>query len=153
MSLPSFIEQGRGGTAVLLLHGIGGGKSIWGEQGSGALAALAAAGYRALALDFPGYGESLTIGEPSLDSMVGAVLSLIDHAQAQRAVLVGHSMGGMVAQELLKRAPQAVQGLVLTCTSPAFGKSDGAWQAWPTCWCPGSWRRMPARAHLRAHEP
>ena len=116
MSLPSFIEQGRGGTAVLLLHGIGGGKSIWGEQGSGALAALAAAGYRTLALDFPGYGESLALGEPSLDSMVDAVLSLIDHAQAQRTVLVGHSMGGMVAQELLKRAPQAVQGLVLTCT-------------------------------------
>ena len=129
MSLPSFIEQGRGGTAVLLLHGIGGGKSIWGEQGSGALAALAAAGYRTLALDFPGYGESLALGEPSLDSMVGAVLALVEHAGAQRTVLVGHSMGGMVAQELLKRAPQAVQGLVLTCTSPAFGKSDGAWQA------------------------
>jgi pimeloyl-ACP methyl ester carboxylesterase len=38
-------------------------------------------------------------------------------------------MGGMVAQELAARTPQAVQGLVLACTSASFGKADGAWQA------------------------
>jgi pimeloyl-ACP methyl ester carboxylesterase len=44
------------------------------------------------------------------------------------AVLVGHSMGGMVAQEVAARAPQAVAGLVLASTSPAFGKPGGDWQ-------------------------
>ncbi len=137
MNLPAFIELGQSQsdsesqsqTAVVFLHGIGGGKSIWGEDGSGAVRALAAGGYRAVAMDFPGYGESLDLGPPSMASMVQAVLSLIAHLQAKRCVLVGHSMGGMVAQELVAQRPVAVQGLVLACTSPAFGKSDGAWQA------------------------
>jgi pimeloyl-ACP methyl ester carboxylesterase len=37
-------------------------------------------------------------------------------------------MGGMVALELAALDPAAVKGLVLACTSPAFGKADGDWQ-------------------------
>ncbi len=131
MSLPAFFEQGRGDTTVLLLHGVGGGRAIWADDASGTATALAGAGYRALAVDFPGYGDSG--GEPTLDAMAQAVLDLITHvhgpASAQRVVLLGHSMGGMVAQEVAQRAPQRVQGLVLACTSAAFGKPGGAWQA------------------------
>ena len=42
--------------------------------------------------------------------------------------LVGHSMGGMVAQEVVARRPDLVNRLVLCGTSPAFGKPDGDWQ-------------------------
>ena len=127
MSLPAFLEQGTGATAVLLLHGVGGGRAIWADAASGTAAAIAAAGYRALALDFPGYGDSA--GQPTLAAMVQAVQDLIAHAGADRTVLLGHSMGGMVAQELMHHAPQAAQGLVLACTSAAFGKPGGEWQA------------------------
>jgi pimeloyl-ACP methyl ester carboxylesterase len=110
---------------------VGGGRAIWAEQASGTARALAEAGFRALALDFPGYGSSP--GEPTLGAMVQAVLDLSAHLRAQagveRVVLLGHSMGGMVAQEVLQRAPQVAQGLILACTSAAFGKADGAWQA------------------------
>jgi 3-oxoadipate enol-lactonase len=125
--LPAFVEAGQGATAVLMLHGVGGGLAIWGDEASGTLAALAAAGYRAVAADFPGYGAST--GAPTLDAMVASVRALVAHLQAPRTVLLGHSMGGMVAQELLHRVPDAAQGLVLACTSAAFGKPDGAWQA------------------------
>jgi 3-oxoadipate enol-lactonase len=127
--LPAFDEVGTGDVAVLLLHGIGGGRSIWNDATSGTARVLAAAGYRALAVDFPGYGDSLALGKPSLDSMVGAVAALIEHAAALRTVLVGHSMGGMVAQELLARGAAKVDALVLACTSASFGKADGLWQA------------------------
>ena len=127
MTLPAFSEAGQGGTAVLLLHGIGGGRSIWLDGGSGTANALAQAGYRALAIDLPGYGDSA--GTPEMDSMVQAVLDVADHIGAARTVLLGHSMGGLVAQEVAARHPQRLQGLILTCTSASFGKADGAWQA------------------------
>ena len=127
MSLPAFTAVGHGSTAVLLLHGIGGGRAIWSDAGSGTTAALANTGYQAVAIDFPGYGESA--GAPDLDSMVQAVLDVAAHIGAPRTLLLGHSMGGMVAQEVVARHPQRVQGLILACTSASFGKADGAWQA------------------------
>ena len=57
MKLPAISELGQGETAVLLLHGIGGGRSIWSDSGSDTLRALADAGHRALAIDLPGYGD------------------------------------------------------------------------------------------------
>ena len=127
-ALPAFDEAGRGDTAVLLLHGIGGGRSIWNAQASGTLQALADAGFHALALDLPGYGDSVALGPPSMDTFVGAVQALIDHTQPRRVLLLGHSMGGMVAQAFAARFPQRLHGLVLACTSALFGKPDGAWQ-------------------------
>ncbi|WP_425260099.1 alpha/beta fold hydrolase [Rubrivivax sp. RP6-9] len=120
---PVCVEAGQGDTAVLLLHGIGGGAAIWND----ALGVLAAAGLHAVALDFPGYGA--TPGAPTMDGLVGAVAVTVARLGARRTVLVGHSMGGMVAQEFLARGHGGVHALVLACTSPAFGKPDGAWQA------------------------
>ncbi len=129
---PAYIEQGHGDTGVLLLHGIGGGASIWGEHGSGTLQAVAEAGYRAVALDFPGYGAAAADGPPEMARLVQAIAATIEQLQARgagRIVLVGHSMGGMVAQEFAAVAAGAVHGLVLACTSASFGKPDGDWQA------------------------
>jgi pimeloyl-ACP methyl ester carboxylesterase len=113
-----------GATAVVLLHGIGGGRRIW----AGALPALAAAGCDAIAVDLPGYGGSALMPPGGVHLMSRAVLNLLDRLDLARAVFVGHSMGGMVAQELAATAAPHVTGLVLACTSPAFGKPDGDWQ-------------------------
>jgi 3-oxoadipate enol-lactonase len=128
-ALPAFTRRGKGDTAVLLVHGIGGGRSIWSNSSSATLRALTDAGYQAVALDLPGYGDSEPLGPPTLDSMVQALQDLITHIGAARTVVLGHSMGGMVAQELVAKTPQLVQGLVLACTSASFGKPDGDWQA------------------------
>ena len=129
MTRAAVLEAGQGDTAVLLLHGIGGAAAMWAEAGSGTVQALADAGFHALALDFPGYGAATDAGPPTMERMVAAVAELIMSLSASRVVLVGHSMGGMVAQELVARAGANVHGLVLSCTSAAFGKSDGDWQA------------------------
>ena len=132
VALPAFTEHGRGGTAVLLLHGIGGGQAMWADDASGTARALAAAGYRAVAIDLPGYGASASLGSPSMQTLVDGVAAVMEALHAERTVLLGHSMGGMVAQELLAcggPAAARVDALVLACTSAAFGKADGAWQA------------------------
>lgn len=118
------MSTGRSRPRVLLLHGIGGGAAIWGDAGSGTVAALAAAGWDARALDLPGYG-----GAPGTTSIAGFAEAVLQAAGEAPAVLVGHSMGGMVAQEVAAVAPARVAGLVLLCTSAAFGPPGGSWQA------------------------
>lgn len=123
-NLPATLERGTGATAVFLLHGVGGAKQAWRDN----LDAIAAAGYRAIAWDMPGYGDSAVIHPYTVQGLAQALLALIDHTAADRNVVLGHSMGGMVAQELAALAPQRVHGLVLSGTSPAFGRADGNWQ-------------------------
>jgi 3-oxoadipate enol-lactonase len=121
---PAFLTRGDGGTAVFLLHGIGGGKAFWERQ----LDALAESGYRAVAWDMPGYGESAAAEPYTLPELARALERLIDDIAASRVVLLGHSMGGMVALEAWAAFPRKIAALILACTSPAFGKPDGAWQ-------------------------
>jgi len=124
MPLPAYLEQGQGDTAVFLLHGVGGGKEAWARNQP----VLAGHGFRTIAWDMPGYGASLPLASCSNAALAGALKNLIEHVGAKRNVLLGHSMGGMIAQELAAVHPSLVQGLILHSTSPAFGKADGAWQ-------------------------
>jgi len=113
---------------VVLLHGVGGGRESWGDALSGTGDALARAGFRVVAADLPGYGDSPRIDPYDLPGMARAVRTLVDHLGPGPVALVGHSMGGMVAQELMAQSPERVAALVLMATSPAFGRPGGAWQ-------------------------
>ncbi len=120
---------GNAGPWVLLLHGIGGGQAIWDDRHSGTASALAAAGFRAVMIDLPGYGASAALKPCGIACMAQQLLRLADALGAERPLLLGHSMGGMVAQEIAARHPARVAGVVLACTSAAFGPPGGDWQA------------------------
>jgi 3-oxoadipate enol-lactonase len=124
----AFDRQGSGRTAVVLLHGVGGGRSIWSDAVSGTARAIAEAGFTAIALDLPGYGDSLLQPPLSTASMAGEVAQVIRSLALGPAMLLGHSMGGMVALELAATEPGLVRALVLACTSSAFGAPGGDWQ-------------------------
>ena len=115
---------GRGSTAVFLLHGVGGAKEGWPE----AMKSLVGAGFRAIAWDMPGYGASRGIAPYDNQGLARALEALIDHAGAATNIVLGHSMGGMIAQEALVLFPKKIHGLILSATSPAFGKPGGEWQ-------------------------
>ncbi len=121
--LPRFSTLG-GGPTVLLLHGIGGGHLAFAPQ----VETLASSGYRAVAWDMPGYGHSAPIEPYTFKGLAESCIALIDSLGGGAVTLVGHSMGGMVAQEVVARRPELVSKLVLAGTSPSFGKPDGDWQ-------------------------
>ncbi|HEX7891741.1 MAG TPA: alpha/beta hydrolase [Ramlibacter sp.] len=122
-SVPAFTTLG-GGPTVLMLHGIGGGHLAFAPQ----VETLASAGYRAVAWDMPGYGHSAPIEPYTFKGLAQSCIQLIETLKVKDVILLGHSMGGMVAQEVVARRPELVRRLVLCGTSPAFGKPDGDWQ-------------------------
>ena len=122
-SLPAFTTLG-GGPTVLMLHGIGGGHLAFAPQ----VETLASSGYRAVAWDMPGYGHSAPIEPYTFKGLAQSCIQLIEALKCKDVVLVGHSMGGMVAQEVVARRPDLVSRLVLCGTSAAFGPEEGDWQ-------------------------
>jgi len=118
---------------VVLLHGVGGSRASFGDEVSGTARAIAEAGFHAAAVDLPGYGESPSVEPYTMASVAGALGELLDALGAPRVAIVGHSMGGMVAQEFMALASPAqrarIAALVLMATSPAFGPPGGQWQA------------------------
>ena len=123
-AVPYFEETGSGRTTVLMLHGIGGGRQAFARQ----VQPLADAGFHAVAWDMPGYGHSAVLDPYDFEGLADECLELIGVLDPERLVLVGHSMGGMVAQEVAARGSVRIDALVLAGTSAAFGKTDGAWQ-------------------------
>lgn len=124
MSLPAYIEQGWGGDTLIFLHGIGGGHAAWDDQ----LPYFAGLGYRAVAWDQPGYGKSRLVEPYDLERIADALHALIAHLGGGPVVLVGHSMGGFVAQEAYARFPHRIKALALGFTSSAFGGTRGDFQ-------------------------
>lgn len=124
MSIPHHIERGSGACTLVFLHGIGGGAGAFSAQ----LDVFAALGYRAAAWNMPGYGLSPLIEPYTMARAADALDSLITELRSATTVIIGHSLGGMVAQEFVGAYPGRCQGLVLSGTSPAFGKADGNWQ-------------------------
>jgi 3-oxoadipate enol-lactonase len=108
---------------VVFLHGIGGAARGWTRQ-----LAHFGRGRRAIAWDMPGYGGSAALPEGTIATLAGALADFLAAAGAGRPVLVGHSIGGMIVQQLLAGRPDAARAVVLAQTSPAFGRPDGDWQ-------------------------
>ncbi|MGV3569512.1 MAG: alpha/beta fold hydrolase [Ramlibacter sp.] len=122
-AIPTFTTLG-GGPTVLMLHGIGGGHLSFAPQ----VETLASVGYRGVAWDMPGYGHSAPIEPYTFKGLAQSCIALIESLRCSDVILLGHSMGGMVAQEVVARRPELVSKLILCGTSPAFGKPDGDWQ-------------------------
>ena len=112
----SVAEAGAGQRPLLLVHGFTGAK----EDFTPWLGALADAGWHAVAPDLRGHGLS---SKPTAESaytfelMAGDMLGLADALGWDRFVLLGHSMGGMVAQFMACAAPARLDGLILMDTT------------------------------------
>lgn len=123
MSAPVHHVESGSGEAIVFLHGVGGDSASWAPQ----IDAFSGA-YRAIAWDMPGYGGSPALEPMTFAALASSLAGLLDRLALDRAHLVGHSIGGMVAQEFAATRPDRVRTLVLSATSPAFGRPDGDFQ-------------------------
>jgi pimeloyl-ACP methyl ester carboxylesterase len=106
------------GPAVLMLHGWGcdGGDWIW-------LATDFAVDHRVIVIDQRGHGQSTpTAGPYGVKVLADDAAKLLRHLSIEKAVVVGHSMGGLIASALAVEYPELVSALVLV--DPGYGYTD-----------------------------
>lgn len=119
--LQAYRESG-GGPAVVLLHGISSGAASW-EPLSPLLP-----DYRLLAWDAPGYGESqpLTESEPTAADYAARLDAWLDALEVERCVLVGHSLGAMMACAYMALRPERLAGVILADPAQGYRDADDA---------------------------
>ena len=116
-----YAGAGQDGEVVLLVHGYGGDRNSWLF-----LQEPLAARHRVYALDLPGHGTSAKdVGDGSVGVLADAVLGVLDSIGAERAHLVGHSLGGAVAVAAAARDPRRIGSLTLIAPS-GFGPEINA---------------------------
>jgi pyruvate dehydrogenase E2 component (dihydrolipoamide acetyltransferase) len=116
-----YVGAGQDGDVVLLVHGYGGDRDSWLF-----LQEPLAARHRVYALDLPGHGtSSKDVGDGSVDTLAEAVVGVLDAIGAERAHLVGHSLGGAAAVAATARDPRRTSSLTLIAPA-GFGSAINA---------------------------
>lgn len=104
-----YIEQGSSDLLpIVFLHGVGSDKSVWKPQ-------LDHFGKsrRAIAFDYPGYGESEFRSDATRDDFAAAILDAMDALTIKRAHICGLSLGGVVAIAIHATAPERCASLII----------------------------------------
>lgn len=120
-----FLDEGSG-PAIMLIHGFTGSTFTWRDT-----MPVLATDHRVVALDLPGFGYSDR--NPELEYTPAAharrVLRLMDTLGIASATIVGHSLGGGVAERVAVDQPERVERLVLVASVDASGRPD--WERRP----------------------
>jgi 3-oxoadipate enol-lactonase len=116
-----YIERGVGSeTPILFLHGVGSDKSVWRPQ-------LDHFGMtrRAVAFDYPGYGESGFVEGASRDDFAAAILAAMDALEIDRAHVCGLSLGGVIAIAMHSAAPRRCASLIIADSFAVHPEGQG----------------------------
>lgn len=104
-----YLEAGGGGeTPIIFLHGVGSDKSVWRPQ-----IEHFGTSRRAVAFDYPGYGESEFAENATRDDYAAAVLAAMDALAIGQAHVCGLSLGGVVAIAMHAAAPERCASLII----------------------------------------
>lgn len=107
MTLLHVRDHGGDGTPLVLLHGAGRSLADW-----DASAAVLTAGHRVLAVDLPGHGRSPGVSPWAIPAVVRHIADALDAHDVPDAVVVGHSLGGLVAVECARAYEGRVRAAV-----------------------------------------
>jgi len=115
-----YVESGAG-EPVLLVHGFTNAGMAWMQQ----IAALTFAGYRAIAPDLRGHGQSeAATGVTTVEDFADDLIALLDHLGVERAHVCGLSLGGMIVLQMALDHPQRVGALVVANSQASFAMPE-----------------------------
>ncbi|MEU5999325.1 alpha/beta hydrolase [Streptomyces sp. NPDC047197] len=107
MTLLHVHDYGGEGPQLVLLHGFSRSLSDWDTA-----AAQLTSGHRVLAVDLPGHGHSPSISPWTLPTVLRQITDTLDAHGVPEAVMVGHSLGGLIAVEYARANPERTRGAV-----------------------------------------
>jgi len=99
------------GPPLLLIAGLASDNASWGP-----VTPLLSKHFKLIMPDNRGAGRTRTAAPFSVEAMADDCAALLDHLQINRAHVVGHSMGGIIAMTLAARAPERIEKLVLAAS-------------------------------------
>ena len=130
LNLAYFDEGDPSGEPVLLIHGFASSKTVnW--IGPGWLKTLGDAGYRVIAIDNRGHGDSDKPHDTEAytpDKMAGDAIALLEHLGIADAHVMGYSMGARISAFMALAAPQAVRSLVFGGLGIGMVEGVGGWE-------------------------
>lgn len=110
----NMLEIGDGAPMLLFLHYWGGSSRTWAP-----VMERLADSHRCVAIDFRGWGESdKESADFSLQTLASDVIAVVKQLGLKEFLLLGHSMGGKVAQLVAAQQPQGLKGLILYAPAP-----------------------------------
>ena len=115
-------EVAGSGPAVLMTHGFTGSSADFAK-----IVGPLRETHTVIAWDLRGHGASDSPDDPaaySVEISLRDMAALLDRAGAERALLVGHSLGGYLSLAFHLARPEAVSGLVLIGTGPGYRKDE-----------------------------
>lgn len=96
------------GPAIVLLHGYTGSRQIWFN-----FADDLSKDYTVIMPDLPGHGESDLLPDLSMEKMADVVDALLKHLEIPECTMIGHSMGGYLTLQYVKKFPKKIKGFAL----------------------------------------
>ena len=109
-----FSEDVGNGTPLVLVHGFLGSSEMWSPQ-----IKFFKDNFRVIVPALPGFGKSKTIEScDSIECMAKTILNLLEKKEIKNFNLLGHSMGGMIVQEMAKLAGEKILKLICYGTGP-----------------------------------
>ena len=109
-----FVEDIGNGNPLVLVHGFLGSSDMWGPQID-----FFTNNFRVIVPALPGFGKSNNVNScNSIECMAKSILTSLEKKKIERFYLLGHSMGGMIVQEMVKLAGEKILKLICYGTGP-----------------------------------
>lgn len=113
----NYLDQGEG-IPIVWIHGFPLTSEMFRSQ-------FTIPGFRHIAPDLPGFGQTETPGAQSIDDYAGDIVAIVDQLPAERAIFAGFSMGGYIAMGVCRVAAERVAGLILIGTKETSDTPEG----------------------------